>query len=717
MEELLDYEPDLFIVYSGNNEFLERRTYQDIIEEPAPLSGGRWVLSHSRTYGLVEKIIRRPEEKAREKYELTGEVEEILNRSTGLDVYHRDDMLKAQILSHYRFNLRRMVHMAGAARADVIMVTIPANEKDFAPFKSQPSEGLTPPERERFQTLTDDATLALEEGHPDTAQEHLDNALRIDVRYADAHYLMGKALMELGAHQEAEKAFRTAIQEDVCPLRALVEFNDAIVEVTRENDVALVDFRTLLKKEMLERFGHEILGEELFLDHVHPTVETNGRLARALVDRMAGMGLVELEPSWHDRVGDAVAADVESRVDDAAYARAFKNLSKVLIWAGKKKEAERYVRQAEEQLTEDWEAHLNAGILSLGSENYQEALVSLKEAIRLNPEAAVAHNYLSAVYAARGELDEAIAHAERAVEIDPGLAIAHNNLGTYFTSKGDLERARAAMVRALKLDPEYPEAYNNLGNVHFKAGRLDEASSSFEKALSLRPNYIEALVNRGLLLGERGRFPEAIESFSKALALDSDSVPALVGLGRALFANRQVDEAQNAFQKAVQLEASSPTAYEWLARCLVVGNQAEKAKEVLNRGLKVSPNHPSLHHLYGQILGQEEKYDEAIQHLEAAIAASVEYSEDVVALDALHYALAGALLMSEQVDKGLLHLKRALSINPRNFMVLNDLGLVNEQLGRLEEALSFYQQALEIEPSFTPAAENLKRVKQRLGIS
>ncbi|MCP4400602.1 MAG: SGNH/GDSL hydrolase family protein, partial [bacterium] len=35
MEELADYEPDLFIVYSGHNEFLEKRTYDKLLKTPA----------------------------------------------------------------------------------------------------------------------------------------------------------------------------------------------------------------------------------------------------------------------------------------------------------------------------------------------------------------------------------------------------------------------------------------------------------------------------------------------------------------------------------------------------------------------------------------------------------------------------------------------------------------------------------------------------------
>jgi len=108
MEELLEHEPDLFIVYSGNNEFLERRSYSEIIEQPRLLRSANRVLGYSRTYALAKKIRRSGAEKAQKKYELTGEVEEILNRSSGLDVYVRDDSLRDQILAHYRFNLARM---------------------------------------------------------------------------------------------------------------------------------------------------------------------------------------------------------------------------------------------------------------------------------------------------------------------------------------------------------------------------------------------------------------------------------------------------------------------------------------------------------------------------------------------------------------------------------------------------------------------------------
>jgi tetratricopeptide (TPR) repeat protein len=715
MEELLEYEPDLFIIYSGNNEFLERRTYQEIIEEPAPLTGARLALSHSRTYTLIEKVLRPSEPPSQDRYELKGEVEEILNRSTGLDVYERDDVLAKQVLAHYRFNLRRMTEMARQSGAEVVLVTIPVNEKDFAPFKSQPSEGLAAADRLRFETLLVEASDLLETDNPDEAVKHLDEAIRIDPRYADAHYLRGRALIAQGAYEEAGQAFQVAIEEDVCPLRVLPGLNEAILDVARENRVPLVDFRTVLKAHMRGRYGHENLGGELFLDHVHPTVETNGLLARALVDRMTEMGVTALDPDWHESIGEAVAAEVEGRVDAEAHARAYKNLSKVLIWAGKKKEAEKYVREAEEQLTGDWEAHLNAGVLSLESDRTQEAMASFKEALRLNPGAAVAHNYLGAVYAAAGDLDQAIAEGEMAVRIDPDLVIAHNNLGTYYTNKGELERARSSIGTALALDPQYAEAHNNLGNIDYAAGRMSRAITSYDRALDIRPNYVEALTNRGLLLGELSRFPEAIESLNKAISIDGDWTPAYIGLGKAYLAEQRFVEARQSFERALELDAKSPEAYEWLARSLVAEGQQAMAKQVLKQGLREVPEAETLHYAYGQMLAQEENFEASIGHLQSAIQFSGDGLEAPIPLDELHHTLAGALLMSGQVEEGISQLERALVLNSDNVMALNDLGFVLEQLGRLDEALGYYRRALDLNPEFLPAMENLRRIEQRLG--
>ena len=74
---------------------------------------------------------------------------------------------------------------------------------------------------------------------------------------------------------------------------------------------------------------------------MHPTVEANGMLGRALVEPIVGAAVPELSAALA-RAEPAVREEVLARVDAAAHARAYKNLSKVLIWAGKKEEAAKW---------------------------------------------------------------------------------------------------------------------------------------------------------------------------------------------------------------------------------------------------------------------------------------------------------------------------------------------------------------------------------------
>ena len=54
-----------------------------------------------------------------ERFELPGEVDEILNHTVGPTSYHRDDAVRRRIVEHFELNLARMVHLARSCGARV----------------------------------------------------------------------------------------------------------------------------------------------------------------------------------------------------------------------------------------------------------------------------------------------------------------------------------------------------------------------------------------------------------------------------------------------------------------------------------------------------------------------------------------------------------------------------------------------------------------------
>lgn len=70
---------------------------------------------------------------------------------------------------------------------------------------------------------------------------------------------------------------------------------------------------------------------------------------------------------------------------------------------------------------------------------------------------------------------------------------------------------------------------------------------------------------------------------------------------------------------------------------------------------------------------------------------------------------AKACISRGKSQDAILHLKRAISLNPDNPEAYNLLGLVAELGGQLPEALKMYRAALAVDPSYRPALANLER--------
>jgi len=68
-------------------------------------------------------------------------------------------------------------------------------------------------------------------------------------------------------------------------------------------------------------------------------------------------------------------------------------------------------------------------------------------------------------------------------------------------------------------------------------------------------------------------------------------------------------------------------------------------------------------------------------------------------------------------DEALAYCERAIQLDPGLADAHNYCGVVLEQLGRLEEAIAAYDEALRIAPEFVEAQENLKEARRALGQS
>ena len=133
-----------------------------------------------------------------------------------------------------------------------------------------------------------------------------------------------------------------------------------------------------------------------------------------------------------------------------------------------------------------------------------------------------------------GRVREAINLYREALRMKPDYAEAHNNLGNALASIGQHAQAAEQYREALRLKPDYPIAHSNLGNALTADGKVGEAIGHYEEAVLALPASPHVHNNYGEALIIMGKTAEAIAQFREALRLKPDLTEAKDNLAKAL---------------------------------------------------------------------------------------------------------------------------------------------------------------------------------------
>jgi len=332
VEECLAYEPDLFVICTGHNEFLEDRTYERLKEMPEPLAVSHHAVSRLRTYTLFRAALlkatgRETKPPSSDRHVMAEDVEALLDYRGGLEVYDRNDQWTADVIRHYEHNLRAMISLARAAGVKVLLVKPPSNLRDSPPFKSQNKDGLSIDATLEWEQLITEAKSRFREDQA-AAAELLEQALAIDGRHALTWYELGKCREALGQTAKARTAFLKARENDICPLRMLSPMEDALERVAKEAQVPLIDAHALLESESRMR----ILGSDQLVDHIHPSIEGHQKIADALLAEMVTQGWAKRGKDWSAK-RDAAFKSHRASLDQNYFIEAQRALYGLNSWA------------------------------------------------------------------------------------------------------------------------------------------------------------------------------------------------------------------------------------------------------------------------------------------------------------------------------------------------------------------------------------------------
>lgn len=265
---LANQRPDLFIIYSGNNEVVGPYGPGTALTSSAmsmPVIRAS-IFAHSTRLGqLLTKLGTQKRE--------WGGMEMFLDKQVPAS-----SPLMPQTYANFERNLRDTIAVARGAGARVIVATVATNLKDCAPFASAHRDGLSPDALRSWNELvlqgTDFENRRL---YADALKTYL-SAAQIDGQHAELEFRIARSLWMLADYGGARQHYLRARDLDTLRFRADSRINDINRAAASSSGAELVDADALFSQQS----PNGIIGSELVFEHVHMTPEGNYLLARAM---------------------------------------------------------------------------------------------------------------------------------------------------------------------------------------------------------------------------------------------------------------------------------------------------------------------------------------------------------------------------------------------------------------------------------------------------
>ncbi len=474
---VLTLDPDLVILDTGHNEFVERAAYDRAIGGDTSLGALRLGLASSRLFGLLSSGVTG----------LRARVAPVATEGGlfGLDVSREEGRLftleeKDRVAGLFRERVRGMALECQRAKVPLLLLTTPSNLRDWKPETLAFVYPL-PREREHeFLQHLARGIRALDGLRPEEALTELDAAMAIDDRHAVTVFQRARALEALGRDEDAA-AYERARDLDPVPIRALSAMNDAVREVASETGSAFVD----VAAAYADASPRHVPGHELFVDYCHPNDRghqlTADTVARGIVDQRLLPGLP----------ADAVARLASYRPHDENAPPLEELSGQVLWWLGTA--ALRQGRSADARA--DFELGLSK------APNERHLLRSLTQ-----------------IYQDQGELPRARPLAEQLAllpdaTLDDQVAVASLDLAL-----GRIDESRARLTALAASEHTNANVERMLAKVELAAGDQARARQHFEAALALRPEDYRVRKELGDTCRAQGDKECAIRAYREVLA-------------------------------------------------------------------------------------------------------------------------------------------------------------------------------------------------------
>jgi tetratricopeptide (TPR) repeat protein len=296
----------------------------------------------------------------------------------------------------------------------------------------------------------------------------------------------------------------------------------------------------------------------------------------------------------------------------------------------------------------------------------KEAVEVLSSAIKLMPEQPWLRFQLADYYTELQNYDEAIKQYETAIELDQENGDAYFYLGHLYMDLERYEEALGVFSQGIEQFSEGDFFFHERHKAYLQLGNIESALADMNVVIENNP-HAQAFFDRSYLYFQLGHFELALTDLQDVIDYDeaaNEDIDYHYALGNVYFQLEMYEVAVKSFTFCLEHDETENKLrlYERRAQCLVELEKYEEALQDCNDGLVIEEEYAPLLWVRGYVYLKLEKPIESLH-------------------DAEKY-----LLLDQE--------------NPAGYY---NLGLVQEELNLIDEAMASYSTAITIDEAYAPA--------------
>ena len=338
--------------------------------------------------------------------------------------------------------------------------------------------------------------------------------------------------------------------------------------------------------------------------------------------------------------------------------------------------------------------------LLLRQNKNEEATRLNDEILKSNPKDIIAQMLRGRILNQNGQFKEAIDILQSALKEMPEHAGGHYQLALALGNTGNVQRAEQELREAVRVEPRLTDAQLALAQIALAKDDRNTLRQTGEQIITSLPSDSRGYILRAEAESRSNQTAAADADFRKATQVDPQSALGHSALAGWLFKIGKLQEAQTHYERALESDPNQVAALNGLVAVFLKQNQNLKAEERVRQQIAKAPRNDAFYALLGGLQAANKDLAGADASLQEALRLNSANLGAVLLLSNIQRA-------EGSVDKALATAYESIAQNPKSAARYFLAASLEDSRGVWLKAEALYQQALQIEPNYAPAANNL----------